>query len=268
MVKILKMIDYLEINKNNIKFKVVNKKDNVFWKNYQNNEWESDFFKLFDRIPDKNIKSFIDIGAAEGPITLYVSNYVSKTISIEPSKYYFNLLSKNILLNNLKNAHVLFGAIGLIDKKTIFKTGDEFSSIMFGIEKGGYEIDVYELSSIIKKYDISKFILKIDIEGYEFNLLNNSNFFKLISNYKPPFFLGVHLGCSSLFKYKIAKYNFLQRFYNLSKTFSEYRIIYKLLKEYKYAYIQGVRVSNLFFLTKKYYRKNFDIFLTNEPLTK
>ena len=51
-------------------------------------------------------------------------------------------------------------------------------------------------------------------------------------------------------------------------SISEYRIINKLLKEYKYAYMKGERVFNLFFLTKRYYRKDFDIFLTNEPLTK
>ena len=264
----LKMIDYLEIHKNNTKFKVVKDKTENFWKSYQNNEWEADFFNLFDRINNKDIKSFIDIGASEGPITLYSSYHVSQTISIEPSKYYFNKLEKNIHLNNLKNIHTLNGALGLHDKKTTFKPSDEFSNIMFGIEKGGYQIDVYELSNIIKKYKIIKFILKIDIEGYEFNLLNNINFFKLISENKPAFFLGVHLGSSSLFKYKIAKYNFLQRFYNLSKTFSEYKIIYKLLKQYKYAYIKSKRVSNLFFLTKKYFRKDLDIFLTNEPLTK
>ena len=264
------MHDYLEIIKNSKEFKVIKSNDENFWAKYQNDEWEQDLFNLFDKIQNKDIKSFIDVGASDGPITIYNSYDVFQTISIEPENNCFERLKKNILLNDIKNVHCLHGALGLSDKKTIFETGNEFSDIMFlsDEDESGYQIDVFELSSIIKKYKIGKFILKIDIEGYEFDLLDNINFFKLISENKPEFFLAIHLGCSSLFKYKIAKYNFLQRFYNLTKTFSEYKIIYRLLKQYKYVYIEGQKVSKLFFLNKKYYRKNLDMFLTNETLKK
>ena len=260
------MNEVLKINKNNTTFKVYNFKGDIFWNKYQNNEWENDFFLYFDKIKDKKIKTFIDVGASDGPITFYCASKVLQIISIEPSEIIFNHLKKNLLLNNFNNINILQAAIGTENKKTKFINGEEFSDIMFVTEKGGYYINMFKLSEIIKKYKINKFILKIDIEGYEFNLLNDQNFFNILKKNLPDLFIGVHIGSSSIFKYKKAKYNFLQKFYNLSKTFQEYKTLLKLFDLYKYIYIDGKRLSKLFFLSRKYYRKNFDILLTNEEL--
>ena len=62
---------------------------------------------------------------------------------------------------------------------------------------------------------------------------------------------------------KISKINFFQRFMNLDKTFYEYKLLYKLLKNYKYIKINNKFVSKLFFLNLKYYRKDVEIFACN-----
>ena len=50
---------------------------------------------------------------------------------------------------------------------------------------------------------------------------------------------------------------------NLDKTFYEYKLLYKLLKNYKYIKINNKFVSKLFFLSLKYYRKDVEIFAYN-----
>tara|TARA_B110000090_G_C13338987_1_gene430354 strand:- start:666 stop:1454 length:789 start_codon:yes stop_codon:yes gene_type:complete len=259
------MTEILEINKNNTIFKVYNFRSGDFWKKFQDSKWENEFFSNFDKIKDKNVKTFVDIGASDGPLTLYCASKVLQTVSIEPSNMVFDKLMKNVSLNDFKNINILHAAVGTENKKTKFISGEEFSDIMFLDEQeGGYDINMLELSKIIKEFNVKKFILKIDIEGYEFNLLSNQNFFKIIEKNTPELFLGVHIGFSSIFRYKKAKYRFLQKFYNLSKTFQEYKTLLKLFRLYKYIYVDGKKLNKLFFLSKKYYRKNFDIFLTNE----
>ena len=117
---------------------------------------------------------------------------------------------------------------------------------------------------LYKKYiKNNKLFLKIDIEGYEFTLLNNNNFYELLKINKPPIYLAIHIGAGPLFKYKNAPFKFLQRFYNLSKTFYEYKILYKLLVNYKKIEIDGVLSSRFFFLNPSYYRKGVNIFMYN-----
>jgi hypothetical protein len=101
---------------------------------------------------------------------------------------------------------------------------------------------------LYKKYiKNNSFFLKIDIEGYEFTLLKNINFQQFIKINKPPIYLAIHIGVGPLFKYKTAPFKFLQRFYNLSKTFCEYKLLYKLLLNYKKIEIDGVLSTRLFF---------------------
>ena len=85
----------------------------------------------------------------------------------------------------------------------------------------------------------------------------------IVRKYKPPIYLAIHLGANFDLKYKISKINFFQRFMNLDKTFHEYKLLYKLLKNYKYIKINNKLVSKLFFLRLKYYRKDVEIFIYN-----
>ena len=47
---------------------------------------------------------------------------------------------------------------------------------------------------LYKKYiKNNKLFLKIDIEGYEFTLLNNNNFYELLKINKPQIYLAIHI---------------------------------------------------------------------------
>lgn len=254
------------INKKNIKF-FVNDSDPLFWDNYENSSWENDLFNYLEKIKKKNLSTFIDIGASNGCISLYASQLFKNVISLEPYKFQCNVFQKNLLLNqSIQNIKILNCALGIRSGKIKFEENEMFSNSMFVTDKCGYEVTVKSLEEIINENLIDNFLIKIDIEGFEFNLLNDKNFINIISIYKPPIYLGCHFGVSSIFQYKIPKNKIFRKFMNLDKTILEYLSILKLMKYYKYYYINGIRVGKFFFLTKKFYRRDINLFLTNEKI--
>jgi len=256
------MDDILEINKNNIKFKVINDNDK-FWIKYLNNKWENSFFKNINSEHYKD-KDFIDIGSSNGCISLFSCFFFKKVIALDPEIKFFEILKENLKLNpSIKNIFPIHGALGTDSKTMRFEPNDHFNEIMFA-EKKNYNVDIISLRDLLKKNSINqKFFLKIDIEGYEFNLLNDYNFMSIIKQNKPDIYIGIHIGFSSLFKYKKSKFKFLKIFLNLDKTIKEYLLIYNLIKNYKQIIVDGKKVSKFFFLNLKFYRKNVNMFLKN-----
>ena len=258
-------LEIIQINKKNKVFKVYNE-NKTFWENYLNSKWENDFFNYFENIENLDKKIFIDIGSSNGCLSLYASFFCKKVISLDPEEKYYKLLKKNLDLNkSINNVVPLHAALNTKDDIAEFKEGKNFTEIMFLNKNDTYKINLVALETLLKKYaDNDKFIIKIDIEGYEFDLLNDKRFMEIINKRKPEIFLGIHLGAGPLFKYKISKFKFLQRFYNLHKTFLEYKLIYKLSNSYKKICINGAERHKLFFLKPEFYRKNLDIFYHNQ----
>jgi FkbM family methyltransferase len=254
----------LNIKKNDVKFKVaVTKNDKIFWSQFVKHKWEDNFFKTFEII--KNIKDylFLDVGASNGCMSLYASNFCKKIISLEPEINAYLSLKRNITLNKARITPLKL-ALNLKNKTTLSKSGTDFSSIVFNESYKIRPIATISFSKLIKKYiKNNKFFMKIDIEGYEFSLLKDKVFQKIIYNKKPPIYLAIHLGFGPLYKYKEAPFNFLNRFYNLDKTIFEYILLNRLLKNYSNIEIEGKKVSRFFYLNLKYYRKDLNIFMYN-----
>jgi len=254
----------INIKKNKVAFKVIpNDNDLVFWSEFIKKKWEDDFFQTFTKIKDINKYLFVDVGASNGCLSLYAANFCKKVYSLEPDQKAFKFLKKNLRLNN-KNIIPLNLALNTSCKKIRSVSGEDFSSIMFTNNQKSFLIKTITLSQLLQKYiKKEKFFLKIDIEGYEFSLLNNNIFQSIIKLKKPPIYLAIHIGAGPLFKYKKAPFEFLQRFYNLHRTFFEYKILYKLLVNYKKIEIDGALSSRFFFLNPFYYRKGVNIFMYN-----
>jgi FkbM family methyltransferase len=255
----------LKITKDNVKFKVASNtfQDELVWKDYQTNKWEKDFFKTFFKIKNINKYIFVDVGASNGCLSLYAAHFCKKVLSLEPDTRIFNQLKINLKLNK-KNITALNLALNIKNGKINSNQSDNFSSIMFSTLKKKIIMQAITFEELCKKYiKNNKFFLKIDIEGYEFTLLNDNNFYELLKINKPPIYLAIHIGAGPLFKYKNAPFKFLQRFYNLSKTFCEYKLLYKLLLNYKKIEIDGVPATKLFFFNPSYYRKGVNIFMYN-----
>jgi FkbM family methyltransferase len=153
-----------------------NKSDSIaFFENY--------FLKLNNPNEKFEIKKediVIDIGSHVGYFTIYAAkNAHQGTIySIEPHRESFEILKKNLKLNNLINVKPFHAAISnvteqitlYIDKNnqignSIFKT-DEITT--------EEKVDSFSLGDFVKSNKIEKInFLKIDCEGAEFEILLN-----------------------------------------------------------------------------------------------
>ena len=91
---------FIEIQRNNVKFKVLYSPDRIeFWKKFEVNKWENETIQILEKYLTPETY-FIDIGAWIGPITLYASKFANKIIAFEPDPVAFDILQKNIELNS------------------------------------------------------------------------------------------------------------------------------------------------------------------------
>lgn len=150
----------------------------------KNNEY------ILDNFSNNNNKHFVDIGANCGIATIILAkqNPLSTIYSYEPDKNLFNILVKNIELNNLKNVKPYNIAITKsgIDKLLLTlhpsysggnTTNSDIDSMksFFNKEIISYYVDCISLDEIIIQNNINEVeLLKIDCEGAEYDILYNS----------------------------------------------------------------------------------------------
>lgn len=134
----------------------------------------------------------LDIGANIGNHTIYFAKRCNalKVYSFEPIHETFNILKKNIEINNIGNIVELYN-LGLSDKNTM---GDilKYSMHNIGATKITHNINgnlkLNKLDNINIDEDRIDFI-KIDVEGHEINLLRGAE--NTLSKYKPSIFIEV-----------------------------------------------------------------------------
>ena len=232
------------------------------WTGLENNKNEKGLFDTIDKYARKDI-CFIDLGAAVGWVSLYASFKFKNIIALEPNKDVLYFLKKNIKLNKIKNIHVLHGCINTHNKIIKFDHGPNFNDICFTKSTKGYNVKSYTIKKLLTLVQNKKVFIKIDIEGYEFNLLNDKKFINEIKILKPMIFISLHHGMSSFAKYKKSRFKYLKKLYNLFKILQEYILILKLFQIYNKVYLNNKKISFLFFLNPKYWRKNVNIFFHN-----
>jgi len=155
----------------------------------KNNEY---LLHKYNNIENAN---FIDIGANCGIVSLILGkqNPKSKIYSFEPDIQVFNVLKKNVELNNLTNI--------ILSNKAVYKEGvHEITLFKYPFYSGGnttcskhndmqnhfptlkiesYNVDCISLDEIVKENNINEIeLLKIDCEGAEYEILYNSVFFQ------------------------------------------------------------------------------------------
>ncbi|CCY25228.1 uncharacterized protein BN676_01805 [Brachyspira sp. CAG:484] len=145
--------------------------------------------ELLEYIP-KHDAVILDIGANIGNHTLYWAALCdAKTVySFEPVKSTFDILSKNISLNNLENKVKLFN-IGLSDEICYADVSAYYETNIGGISVkksslGKLKLDM--LDNIKIEEDRVDFI-KIDVEGHELCVLNGA--MNTLKKYSPKIFV-------------------------------------------------------------------------------
>ena len=105
----------MEINFKGLSFVVDHNDYQEFWDNFNN--WENKDLDFVTEKAEKD-KIFIDIGAWIGPYTLVAAKLCMKVFAFEPDKIAFEVLKKNIQLNEFKYKPEIYN-FGLSKKETI-----------------------------------------------------------------------------------------------------------------------------------------------------
>lgn len=121
--------------------------------------------------------TFLDIGANVGSYTLLASGYVgANSIAFEPVPVTFNILSKNITLNQLSSKVVLLN-IALGNKKGQLKFSSNLDAVNHVIAENEIEHETIsvEVSTLNEFEGYKPSLLKIDVEGFETDVIKGGH---------------------------------------------------------------------------------------------
>jgi FkbM family methyltransferase len=177
--------ELLAINNFNEKY-IVNSNDKVIGRYlYINGSFEFDIFLHTLEILKNKIKTetLVDIGANIGSICIpAVKRGIFKNcLAVEPEPYNFDLLTKNIFINNLSNKIQTFNvALGQFDSQKLKfeKSENNYGDHMIksnSTEKKYFnedkrkiiDVETKTLDKITQNLDLKKTLLWIDVQGYE-----------------------------------------------------------------------------------------------------
>ena len=114
----------------------------------------------------------LECGAHHGYLTLLLSSWVGdqgKVIAFEPSETSFDILKKNIKINDRENIVPRMAAIGR--KKGTIKISDSSCATVTG-ENIGYPVEMLPLDEF---QHLKPDVIKIDVEGYEADVLKGAS---------------------------------------------------------------------------------------------
>lgn len=178
---------YMELNLG--KWKIAFRKDRAFSSIEVYYEiYKEDAHYQVEKFRNNN-NVILDLGANEGYFMLRTKEFnpTATVICVEPNPYNFELLSRNVWINKLKNVKLLkkavagktdkisldiieqIGNIGSYDIKVVDRKWmrDEF------IKK--IQVESVSLDDIVNQYDLEEIdLLKIDVEGMELEIIENS----------------------------------------------------------------------------------------------
>lgn len=124
---------------------------------------------------------FVDVGANIGSYTILASGVIgARTISIEPIPETFNLMGKNILLNNLQEKVCALNiGIGSKDESLYFtKNQDSTNRVVLNNDNTNYsdliKVPVKSLNQLLAS-EQCPVLMKIDVEGFEQEVVNGAS---------------------------------------------------------------------------------------------
>jgi FkbM family methyltransferase len=170
-----------------------------FWQGFANLQYEPDTVALLYSLTGPGVH-FMDLGAANGAMTLLAMLNGSSVTSYEPNPVMFQVLTANTKLNlgtvNLKNCAVSDSASQI--EYSIHSDTKILSDIVFGAPQDiATKVRVLSLSEEIKSLNLdphTKLIIKMDIEGAEWKILRNSETLQTLSKNHATLLLAIHPG--------------------------------------------------------------------------
>lgn len=150
-----------------------------YWEFINSGKWEKETFDVLDFFIHKNA-IVLDIGAWEGPITLYVANKASKVYSFEPDPILFPQLKQNVCSNisikeKVKTFQTAISNQTVVQKLYARKKYGASSSSLLNRSRDFNATETCKtitLKDFIFKEAISAIdFIKLDVEGGEFIIL-------------------------------------------------------------------------------------------------
>ena len=222
------------LNKRNLRVK----RNDLFWdldlneaidlSIYLIGRFEPSIFHIIKSLSGKEKYDYIDIGANSGVHSLYLAKEFnsSKVYAIEPTKYSYTKLLKNIELNpNIKNQIIpIQGFITSKESKpdSVYTSwelasNNEKHSQHLGVKKSLEDCKLIKFDELVSINNIKKAIIKCDVDGNELFVFESGlNFLK---KFKPKIVM------------ELAPYLYPENGYKSSDLF-------KLFKQFDYKYFE------------------------------
>lgn len=184
--------------------------------------WMSDYLKLGSG------DTFIDVGAHLGKYAISAARIVGergKVIAIEPHPRNFEILNKNININNLQNVTALNLACWKRNETLKLFEGDKSGqhSVKEDFNFGAIEVQAKKLDDVLKEFDMKRVdSVKIDVEGAEVEVLQGME--ATIKRYKPKIVVEVYFRFPQNEK-KIVEYA-KKHNYHATKATDNYLLLY------------------------------------------
>jgi FkbM family methyltransferase len=173
-----------------------------FWERISKSEYEPDTLDFLRRNCDQET-IFMDVGAANGAMTLIAASLGAEVFSYEPDPLMNRVLSRNVNLNPKisKKIKVSNKALAAKNGETEFSKGSNssvLSSIVFSGNRDEREtkIQISAVSDELKSLYKSgvQIVIKMDIEGAEWGILRDHTTLQSLHTHKVKMLLAVHPG--------------------------------------------------------------------------
>lgn len=172
-----------------------------YWDLFSSREYEPDLMNFLELNVDSE-SDFLDIGAANGAISLIAGRLGARVLAFEAAPHIFSIADKNIKLNPelMEHVKVVNKAIGRHAGTLDFSSQSNpriLSSILFSSNfDSPTPIEVIPLHMTINEFHKSdrNLILKIDIEGAEWEVFKNLDLLASLKNNGALVYLAIHPG--------------------------------------------------------------------------
>ena len=153
----------------------------IFWSGLTNS-WEKESIKLWIKLCEES-QTIIDIGANTGVYSLVAKtvNQNAKIYSFEPQLMFFEMLQRNIALNNFNIVPI---------EKAIFSHDGEVVIEDYSGQLTKLTVECLSMDTFIKQNDLKRIdLMKIDVEGHEPQVLEG--FSNYLSQFRPTMLIEI-----------------------------------------------------------------------------
>lgn len=175
-----------------------------YWKRIESNTYEPDTQGFVISNSDSET-DFMDIGAANGAMSILAALQGARVKSYEPDPTIFSVLKKNIESNPkfCDLVELSESAVSDVNSEILFQKNSApeiLSSIIFsGSTQTTHKVNVKSLIDEINSFNTNssrRLVIKMDIEGAEWKILRNLHVLRTLASHNATLLLAVHPGFS------------------------------------------------------------------------